>query len=382
MFGARCTKYQLEPAPLPSVSSARRAAALAPREGHGLGAGLDDAGAHDLVGGLGGLAGAARRRNASMVLPMRCEHRPRALERPRVAADHDGERAVLRAFDAAADRRIEELRRRASRSSCAALRAVSALTVEQSMTRAPGAGRARARRRLRARRHRRRRTITTTSLSAREVSEPGDGGAAEFRWRAPAALSGLRFQTALSRPACADCAPCPGPWRRGRRNPTRRVTCTSRPSIALAEARAASSSASLRYLRWPSGSARTGAANSCTCRSARALSLQLLALSRVSRQLRGLLLILVLARCVLIGLVCVLHALRCCPRRASCTATVSVLLRLNVETLAPAACRLVGVQHVAVFVLDTCRRRPRLDQPRTRRAAVSTTSDHNMSFSV
>ena len=61
MFGARCTKYQLEPAPAPE----RRHHAIQRQpvragEGHGLGAGANDAGTHDLVGGLGRLAGTCR----------------------------------------------------------------------------------------------------------------------------------------------------------------------------------------------------------------------------------------------------------------------------------------------------------------------------------
>ena len=72
----------------------------------------------------------------SMVLPIAARIGLRAFERRGVAARHDGERAFLRAFDTAADRRIDELRRRVARN-CSAQRAVSALTVEQSMTSAP-----------------------------------------------------------------------------------------------------------------------------------------------------------------------------------------------------------------------------------------------------
>ena len=81
MFGARCTKYQLEPAPAPSVSHhAIERQAVRAGESHGLGAGADDAGAHDLVGGLGRLAGARRSEMLDGLAHGR-EHRSRAFER-------------------------------------------------------------------------------------------------------------------------------------------------------------------------------------------------------------------------------------------------------------------------------------------------------------
>ena len=61
MKGARLTKYQLEPAPLPNTSITRsRRQAFRVRKRHGFADRLDDAGAHDLIGGLRRLAGAAR----------------------------------------------------------------------------------------------------------------------------------------------------------------------------------------------------------------------------------------------------------------------------------------------------------------------------------
>ena len=80
MFGARCTKYQLEPAPAPSVDDhAVQRQPVRAGEGHGLGAGADDAGAHDLVGGLGGLAAAARAEMLDGLAHGR-EHRTRRVE--------------------------------------------------------------------------------------------------------------------------------------------------------------------------------------------------------------------------------------------------------------------------------------------------------------
>jgi hypothetical protein len=85
---------QIEPA------GARKGEALADR--------ADEAGDDDLVRGLRGLAGAmgAEVRERAAHGP---EQRPGALEDCRVAAHHDRERALARAFDAAADRRIEEV---------------------------------------------------------------------------------------------------------------------------------------------------------------------------------------------------------------------------------------------------------------------------------
>ena len=83
MFGARCTKYQLEPAPAPSVDDhAIERQPVRAGEGHGLGAGADDAGAHDLVGGLGRLAGAARTEMLDG-LAHRREHRAARVRTPR-----------------------------------------------------------------------------------------------------------------------------------------------------------------------------------------------------------------------------------------------------------------------------------------------------------
>ena len=99
MLGARCTKYQLEPAPLPSVStSLLQRQALRVREGHGLGDRLDDAGAHDLIGCLGGLAAAGRPKMRDR-LAERGQNRPRALKASASATDHDGQRRIARAFD-------------------------------------------------------------------------------------------------------------------------------------------------------------------------------------------------------------------------------------------------------------------------------------------
>ncbi len=80
------------------------------REGHGLGAGANDAGAHDLVGGLGRLAGTGRTEVLDGLAHGR-EDRLRAFERRAITARHDGERTFLRALDTAAHRRIDELHR-------------------------------------------------------------------------------------------------------------------------------------------------------------------------------------------------------------------------------------------------------------------------------
>jgi hypothetical protein len=77
------------------------------RERHGFGAGADDSGAHDLVRGLGGLSGA---RGAEVLdrLAHGRQDGPGGFESRRIAARHDGERAFLRALDAAAHRRVDE----------------------------------------------------------------------------------------------------------------------------------------------------------------------------------------------------------------------------------------------------------------------------------
>ena len=81
MYGARCTKYQLEPAPSPSVaitcvsgSPSAFAKAMAS-------ATADDAGTQDLIGGLGGLAAPFGPR-VPTVLPRRRESGARSSRRP------------------------------------------------------------------------------------------------------------------------------------------------------------------------------------------------------------------------------------------------------------------------------------------------------------
>ncbi len=85
----------------------RQRQTLRPGECHGLCHRLDDAGAHDLVGGLGGLAGTGRPEVRD-----RAAHRLQCGLRPgksRIGSPrHDRERAVARTFDAAAHGRIEE----------------------------------------------------------------------------------------------------------------------------------------------------------------------------------------------------------------------------------------------------------------------------------
>jgi hypothetical protein len=109
MLGARCTKYQLEPAPLPSVStSCVSGKPCGMREGHGFGDRLDDAGAHDLIGRLRGLAAADRSKMRNRLAECG-EDRPRALEGLRVSSYHDDESCVACAFDAAADGAVKEL---------------------------------------------------------------------------------------------------------------------------------------------------------------------------------------------------------------------------------------------------------------------------------
>src|SRR5207302_1814084 len=80
---------------------------LRPCESHRLGDRLDDAGAHDLIGGLGGLtrAGGAEVRDGAAE---RLEEGPRELEARGRAAGHDGELRIARALDAAAHRAVEE----------------------------------------------------------------------------------------------------------------------------------------------------------------------------------------------------------------------------------------------------------------------------------
>src|SRR6185312_2754928 len=156
---------------------------LGPRERHCLGDRLDDAGAHDLVGGLRRLAtagGAKMGDRAAHGL----EHRPGTLEGLAGAAGHDGERSLPRPFHPATHRTIEELH---------ALLAVSAETVEQSITRLPEASPGASAR-----------TTSSTSLSAETqrttastplASSAGVAGAATPSSPASAcAFSRVRFQ--------------------------------------------------------------------------------------------------------------------------------------------------------------------------------------------
>ena len=109
MFGARFTKYQLEPAPLPSVSislSSGRPSAFAKA--------MASATAWMMPAHMIWLVafaawpepvGAEVRHGAAH----RLQHRARRARTPPRAADHDRERSVAGAFDAAADRGVEEL---------------------------------------------------------------------------------------------------------------------------------------------------------------------------------------------------------------------------------------------------------------------------------
>jgi hypothetical protein len=99
MLGARFTKYQ--------VDDLIERQALRAREGHGLGDGADDPCAHDLVGGLGGLAGADRTEQ-TQGLAHRREYGSRAREIRVCAATHDRESALAGALGAAAHRAVEE----------------------------------------------------------------------------------------------------------------------------------------------------------------------------------------------------------------------------------------------------------------------------------
>ena len=86
MKGARLTKYQLEPAPLPRMSITRfERQAFGMRERHGFADRLDDAGAHDLIGGLGRLTGAARS-DVGDRLAQLFQNRLRAIEHRLIAA--------------------------------------------------------------------------------------------------------------------------------------------------------------------------------------------------------------------------------------------------------------------------------------------------------
>ena len=161
-----------------------------------------------------------------------------------VAAHHDRERAVARAFDAAAHRGSRGTRRRAAASRRAASRAVSALTVEQSMTiepgRRPGSD---ARRRPRARRRRPRRRARRRR-SARRARRACAARRSRVRRRAPRRASAVRFQTPRSRPARCRLRAMPRAHGAepdeagGERHVTGR--CRTRPSTFLALARAAS----------------------------------------------------------------------------------------------------------------------------------------------
>ena len=122
------------------------------------------------------------------------------------AAHHDGERGIARAFGAAAHGAIEEVRRAARAAVCAAWRAVSALTVEQSMTSAFGreAGRERV-------------DDVEHVLVGGDAEDDGVGDAGErfgrirraecrARPRARAAFSGVRFQTPAEQPGAMEVA--------------------------------------------------------------------------------------------------------------------------------------------------------------------------------
>ena len=157
-----------------------------------------------------------------------------------------------------------------SRNRCAAERAVSALTVEQSMTIVPWA-------------HGRQQCVDHVEhvrvgghADDDDVAERGEIGGLSDRRAAGLAREGLSLcwpcdsrRRSASR-ACEGCAPCPGPWRPGRR--IRRVASLAhhihrgfgRITRGI-ELCVASGSGARRSV-----AARTASANSCRCRSVRA----------------------------------------------------------------------------------------------------------------
>ena len=90
----------------------------------------------DLVDHLGELAGAGRPHQADHAR-IGVDDRPGLVEIVLVAADHDGQHAVLGAGLAAGDRRVEEARSRAPPAFSASSRATSAEAVVLSMKTAP-----------------------------------------------------------------------------------------------------------------------------------------------------------------------------------------------------------------------------------------------------
>ncbi|MEJ0007905.1 MAG: hypothetical protein WDM77_16460 [Steroidobacteraceae bacterium] len=105
------------------------------REGHGFTHGLDNAGTHDLIGCLGRLAGTDGTEVRHGPTHGR-EHRLCAGKACGLTATHDGKGGIARAFHTTTDRTVHEIHAGARRR-CATVRAVVALTVEQSMISCP-----------------------------------------------------------------------------------------------------------------------------------------------------------------------------------------------------------------------------------------------------
>jgi len=214
MFGARCTKVPARARPVAEgLDQAVERQALGLGEGHRLGHRLDDAGAHDLVGGLGGLARAAPPEMRDRAAHGR-EHRTGAFERLGGTADHDRELAVARALDAAAHRCVEELDPLCREATRGLARGVGGdgRAIHHDRARAqPGASAST----TRGRRHRRRRR------APRRRNGPRDRRDSRRRGRqAPPPIRPSWRRCGSRRPGAgrlgAGCGPCRAPWRRGR----------------------------------------------------------------------------------------------------------------------------------------------------------------------
>ena len=191
-----------------------------------------------------------------------------------------------------------------------------------------------------------------TSQSGARSAALGDGSTAGFLGER------LRFggsaipDCARAAAACEDCAPCPGPWRPGRRSQPagslahhiHRRLGGSAGGVELGVAQIAALA-----VRLP---ARRGAASSCSCRSARApwCSARLCPWRSRSSARPA-------AGPLRWSAACWLAWSASCSRFSSaswraCTATTSVFCDCMFSRSAGRVRRLVGVQHVALVVFE------------------------------